>query len=115
LGKGKTPQNISAGPDNVFAGKLITFSDLNRTEVIEKNDIRSFSNVIFTGLGGGDTKNRLYESYYPFQQLLQSDTINTVSKSNNILVYSSVMEGKRRPEKFRQGLPYYYDQSYINY
>ena len=25
------------------------------------------------------------------------------------------MEGARRPEKFKQGLPYYYDESYINY
>ncbi len=109
LGKGNTPQNIRGGEPNMFSGKLITFSgDIStspKLEVIDSKDTSEFEAILSCGLGGAGTEERLLGSWYPTKMLMNN---------SKVLTYSSLTEGERRPERFRLGLPYYYDESYIN-
>ena len=37
-----------------------------------------------------------------------------MNNNNKLMVYSSLTDCERREERFRKGLPYYFDESYIN-
>ena len=107
LGKGKTPQNIAPSKSNSFSGKCLTFHKPRQSEIIDSKDACEFPVVVVPGLGGGDSEDRLYESWHPFSQLLSV-------YPQDMMIYSPLLEGEERPKRFREGLPYYYDESYIN-
>ena len=106
LGSGKSPQNIlPAKIPNPLAGELVTFLKPWKAERLDQNDSNKFDIILSCGLGGGSSEDNLYESFYPITKLLDSQ---------NLAVYSSLTDCVKRDERFRKGLPYYYDESYIN-
>lgn len=111
LGVGESPQNIRPMPKNMHAGKFFTFNpkgqDLYEDLEVEGEDLHNIPVLVSCGLGGGYSKKTLFDSWLPFQQLL---SINP----EDIAVYSSLNEGESSKTRFQKGLPYYYDESYIN-
>ncbi len=106
LGVGKSPQKIKEGKPNILAGKVVTFDKAGKSEILDSTDISNhFSIVLSCGLGGGGSEKSLFESYEPISHLLYKD---------EVAVYSSLRDSEGRQERFRKGLPYYYDESYVN-
>lgn len=106
LGLGKSPQVIKDGKPNKLAGKVVTFADPWQSETLDPSDVSTdFSVLLSCGLGGGGSEGNLYKSYFAISRLLDKD---------EVAVYSSLKDAEGRQERFRKGLPYYYDESYIN-
>ncbi len=105
-GIGNTPQAIKNGKVNPLAGKVVTFSKSWESTTLSPDDTEEFSAILSCGLGGASSEDGLFESFYPIEKLMRD--------SGKLMVYASLTDSDRREERFRKGIPYYYNESYIN-
>ncbi len=99
-----SPQTIIPGKKSELSGHLVDFSHPWEADILSPQDVEQFSAILSPGLGGGSTNKSLYESCFPISQLIDL----------KVAVYSPLTDAERREERFRKGLPYYYNETYIN-
>jgi hypothetical protein len=103
---GASPQVIRPGAPNPLSGKVMKFGDSSlHLTVLDPKESEDCCFFVSCGLGGASSKRSLFESYKSIAKLVGTE---------NLGVYSSLTDAERRSERYRKGLPYYYDGEYIN-
>ncbi|MES2677941.1 MAG: hypothetical protein V4612_06510 [Pseudomonadota bacterium] len=100
-----SPQTISNSKPSELSGHPIGFGRSREATILSPEDAEQFSTVLSPGLGWGSSAKSIYESYFPVSQLIDN---------KDLLVYSPLTDADRREGRFKKGLMYYYDESYIN-
>lgn len=107
LGKGTTPQKIIPGINCGFNGKMYTYNPNDNYSPIEvdPSEAQDFDVIFSPGLGGTSSPHELANSCFAIDKLFSP---------KRVLVYSPLKEGERIPERFREGLAFYFKEDYID-
>ncbi len=107
-----TIQTIKPLKTNKLAGKFVTFQKQSDNQYqlkeFDKKTLSDIPAIVSCGIGFSSSPEKLFQSWFPFQTLYNIHP-------EDIAVHSSPLEGALLPQRFTQGLPYYYDESYINH
>lgn len=97
------PGSIAPGPYNKSAGEILSFNDRKDLTKLDIDKISSSKVIAIPGLGGGDTLDRASQSLSQFKRLFPE-----------AILYSPLLEGERREDRYLNGLYHYQNEDAIN-